>query len=97
MMWHCHLSGNHVVPNEDEVDLLVSSDAQRLLYALQVCCDVWQRGRFCPAVATQNTHSVSRKTWILGDNLSEAPQLCVKIAQHIIQDFSFGSCAKEDS
>lgn len=43
-MSQCHLSGNYVVPNEDEVDVLVSSDAQRSLDALQVCCNVWQSG-----------------------------------------------------
>ncbi len=77
MMWQCHLSGNHVVPNEDEVDVLVSSNAQRALDALQVCCDVWQSGRLCPAVAAQNTHSVSHKTQTHHDNLSEASQLCL--------------------
>lgn len=76
-MWQCHLSGNHVVPNEDEVDVLVSSDAQLVLDALQVCCNVWQSGRLCPAVAARNTHSVSRKTQIHHDNLSEASQLCL--------------------
>ncbi|TNN59320.1 hypothetical protein EYF80_030508 [Liparis tanakae] len=45
----CHLSGDHVVPNEDEVHVLVSSDAQRVLDAPQVRCDVWQGGRLCPA------------------------------------------------
>lgn len=58
-MWQCHLSGNYVVPNEDEVDVLVSSDAQRALDALQVCCNVWQSGRLCQAVAAQNTHTAS--------------------------------------
>lgn len=77
MMWQCHLSGNHVIPNEDEVDVLVSSDAQCVLDALQVCCNVWQSGRLCPAVAAQNTHSVSYKTQIHHDNLSEASQLCL--------------------
>lgn len=43
-MQRCHLSGNHVIPNEDEVEVLVSGDAQRALDALQVGCDVWQSG-----------------------------------------------------
>lgn len=76
MRRQCHLSGNHVVPNEDEVDVLVSSDAQRDLDALQVCCNVWQSGRLCPAVAAQNTHSVSHETQTHHDNLSEPSQLC---------------------
>lgn len=50
-----HLSGDHVVPDEDEVDVLVSGDAQLVLDALQVGCDVRQRGRLGPAVAAQNT------------------------------------------
>lgn len=33
-MWQCHLSGNHVIPNEDEVNFLVSSDPQLTLDAL---------------------------------------------------------------
>lgn len=75
-MRQCHLSGNHVIPNEDEVDVLVSGDAQRALDALQVCSNVWQSGRLCPAVAAQNAHSVSHKTQIRHDNLSEGSQLC---------------------
>lgn len=75
-MWWCHLSGNHVIPNEDEVNVLVSSDPQLALDALQVCCDVWQSGRLCPAVAAKNTRGVSRETQIHRDNLSQAPQLC---------------------
>lgn len=75
MAWQRHLSGNHVVPNEDKVDVLVSSNAQCALDALQVCCNVWQSGRLCPAVAAQNTHSVSGKTQTPHDNLSEASQL----------------------
>lgn len=34
MMRQRHLSGNHVVSNEDEVDMLVSRDAQLLVQAL---------------------------------------------------------------
>lgn len=53
-----HLSGNHVVPDEDKVDPLVCCDAQRSLDALQICCDVWKRGRLCPAVAADTqTHT----------------------------------------
>ena len=77
MMWQCHLSGNHVVPNEDEVYGLVSSDAQCILDALQVRCNVWQSGRLCPTVAAQNTHRVSHKTQIHYDNLSQGSQLCL--------------------
>lgn len=75
-MWQCHLSGNHVIPNEDEVNFLVSSNPQLALDALQVCRDVWQSGRLCPAVAAKNTCGVSHKTQIHRDNLSQAPQLC---------------------
>ncbi len=75
MMWQCYLSGNHVVPNEDKVDALVSSNAQRALDALQVRCNVWQSGRLCPAVAAQNTNSASHKTQTHHDKLSDASQL----------------------
>lgn len=46
-----HLSGNHVVPDEDEVNALVCGDAQRSLDALQISCNIWESGRLHPAVA----------------------------------------------
>lgn len=61
-VWHCvHLSGHHVVPDEDEVDALVSSDAQSTLDAPQVRRNVWQSGRLCPAMATGETETANQK------------------------------------
>lgn len=52
-----HLSGDHVVPDEDEVDALVCSDAQGTLDALQVCCNVRKSGRLRPAVAAEGAQT----------------------------------------
>lgn len=57
-----HLSGNHVIPNEDEVDVLVSCNPQCALDALQVCSNAWQSGRLGPAVAAENTRCHPRNT-----------------------------------
>lgn len=48
-----HLSGDQVVPDEDEVDAVVGTDAQVALDAPQVLGDVRQRVRLLQAVAAR--------------------------------------------
>lgn len=72
MTRRCHLSGDHVVPNEDEVDGQARGDAQRAVDALQVRCDVWQGGGLCPAGAAHRTQTQR-------DNLSGASQFWITV------------------
>lgn len=65
-----HLSGNHVVPDEDEVDALVCSNAQRTLDALQVCCNVGKSGRLRPAVAAESAQTQSQPGCSISTRLS---------------------------
>lgn len=54
-----YLSGDQVVPDEDEVDAAVGSNAQLALDALQVLGDVRQRVRLFQAMAVrENTSSL---------------------------------------